>query len=96
MALPARRIGIREARSQLGDLIQSVRQGAEWVITDRGRPVARLTAINPETMTLDDRLKKLETEGRISPAPHGAAPLPPPLPLPGTSAQELLREDRDR
>ena len=34
--------GIREARQQLSVLLDEVRKGREVVITDRGRPVARL------------------------------------------------------
>ena len=34
--------GIREARQNLSALIEDVRKGHEIVITDRGRPVARL------------------------------------------------------
>jgi len=34
--------GIREARQQLSVLLGEVRKGSEIVITDRGRPVARL------------------------------------------------------
>jgi prevent-host-death family protein len=34
--------GIREARQNLSVLLEEVRRGREVVITDRGRPVARL------------------------------------------------------
>lgn len=37
-----RRAGIREARQNLSALLDEVRKGREIVITDRGRPVARL------------------------------------------------------
>jgi len=37
-----RTAGIREARQNLSGLIEEVRQGREILITDRGRPVARL------------------------------------------------------
>ncbi len=44
-----RRAGIREARQSLSDLIDEVQAGREVVITDRGRPVARL--LPPDTAT---------------------------------------------
>jgi antitoxin (DNA-binding transcriptional repressor) of toxin-antitoxin stability system/predicted nucleic acid-binding protein len=44
---PMRHAGIREARQNLSGLLQSVHQGHEIVITDRGRPVARLVAPLP-------------------------------------------------
>jgi prevent-host-death family protein len=37
-----RAAGIREARQNLSLLLEEVRKGREVVITDRGRPVARL------------------------------------------------------
>ena len=37
-----KRAGIREARQNLSSLIEDVKKGREVVITDRGRPVARL------------------------------------------------------
>jgi prevent-host-death family protein len=37
-----RKAGIREARQNLSSLIEDVKKGREIVITDRGRPVARL------------------------------------------------------
>lgn len=37
-----RTAGVREARHDLSGLLDEVRKGREVVITDRGRPVARL------------------------------------------------------
>lgn len=45
-----RKIGIREAKAQLSKLVRDVQQGGECIITDRGRPVARITAIQKEQM----------------------------------------------
>lgn len=42
---PMRKAGIREARQQLTALIDEVKKGREVVITDRGRPVARLVPL---------------------------------------------------
>jgi antitoxin (DNA-binding transcriptional repressor) of toxin-antitoxin stability system len=39
-----KRARIREARQNLSALIEDVKRGREIVITDRGRPVARLVA----------------------------------------------------
>jgi prevent-host-death family protein len=44
-----RRAGVREARQDLTSLIEEVRKGREVVITQRGRPVARLVPIRPRT-----------------------------------------------
>ena len=37
-----RKAGIREARQNISELIEFVRKGREILITDRGKPVARL------------------------------------------------------
>ena len=39
-----RKAGIREARQNLSALIEDVKKGREILITDHGRPVARLVA----------------------------------------------------
>jgi len=39
-----RSAGVREARQNLSALLEEVAKGREVVITDRGRPVARLVA----------------------------------------------------
>jgi prevent-host-death family protein len=40
-----RRAGVREARQALSQLLEDVQKGREIVITDRGRPVARLVPV---------------------------------------------------
>lgn len=42
-----RSAGVREARQDLTNLLNHVRKGREVVITERGRPVARLVPIKP-------------------------------------------------
>jgi len=42
-----RRAGIREARQNLSALLEQVKKGREILITDRGRPVARLVPPGP-------------------------------------------------
>lgn len=42
-----RKAGIREARQDFSSLLEDVRKGREIVITERGRPVARLVPAGP-------------------------------------------------
>jgi prevent-host-death family protein len=42
-----RSAGIREARQDFTRLLDDVRKGREVVITERGRPVARLVPVRP-------------------------------------------------
>jgi prevent-host-death family protein len=44
-----RRAGIRDARQNLSVLLEDIRKGREVVITDRGRPIARLVPVDDET-----------------------------------------------
>lgn len=44
-----RSAGIREARHDLSSLLDDVRKGREVLITERGRPVARLVPVKPRT-----------------------------------------------
>ena len=45
--LGMRSAGVREARQDLTSLLAEVRKGREVVITERGRPVARLVPVRP-------------------------------------------------
>jgi prevent-host-death family protein len=70
-------VGIRELRGNLRAYLDRVRAGEEVVITERGRPVARL---GPARSKLD----QLIAEGRVQPArapkrPIRVEDLAPPL-----------------
>jgi prevent-host-death family protein len=57
-----RRIGIRELKSKLSECIREVRDGGTVVVTEHGRPVARIIA---DASSLDERLAVLANTGRI-------------------------------
>jgi prevent-host-death family protein len=42
-----REVGAFEAKSKLGQLLDQVEHGEEIIISRRGRPVARLTSVEP-------------------------------------------------
>jgi prevent-host-death family protein len=42
------RVGIRELRDRLKHYVATARRGEDVIITDRGRPVARLVALHEE------------------------------------------------
>lgn len=62
------RVGLSELRDELGKLVNRAASGKEIVITDRGRPVARL-------MPIESPLDKLIREG------HARAPTMDPIDL---------------
>ena len=65
---------ITQAKNQLSALIDKVRHGETVVITDRGRPVARLVSILSDAAPdPDGRLARLERRGGLR-----RATMPPP------------------
>lgn len=87
-------VGIREAKINLSKLLKEAQKGTEIVITDRGRRVAKITAVDEATLPLSDRIRSLETSGVLNAMPNHVRPLPPPLPLEAGIAQEFLQKDR--
>ncbi len=89
-------IGIRDAKINLSKLLKEVQKGAEVIITDRDKPVARIVPVSAEeNLTLTERIANLERECLIQPAKKKKMKnLPPPLPLPGELARKMLEEDR--
>ncbi len=89
-------IGIREAKINLSKLLKQVQAGNEVLLTDRGKPVGRIVPVRERSLSLSERLKRLEERGIIEP-PHGKGPrkAPAPLPLEADLAQRFLQEDRN-
>ena len=68
-----KRATITEAKNQLSALIDRVRHGDTVVITDRGRPVARLvSAVTEAPADTEGRLARLQRRGGIRPATAAA------------------------
>jgi prevent-host-death family protein len=89
-----KRTGVREAKARLSKLLRDVQRGQEWVITERGSPVARLAPISGRRLSLAERIRRLEDSGLVEPPRHAVRNLPPPLPLKERLAQKWLQEDR--
>ena len=88
-----KKIGVRELRQNASKYLRLVEAGEVVVVTDRGRPVARLVPI-PKDETV---LERLTREGRITRGKGSIADLPPPLPpLPGQpTPSEILAQMRE-
>ena len=86
------------AKNSLSALIREVQQGATIVITDRGRPVARLEPVG-EIDQSDARLLALVDDGLVSlprkPADATVLDLPMPTVVAGPSAVDYLLEERE-
>ncbi len=90
---------ITEAKNQLSALIAKVRRGETVLITDRGRPVARLEPlVNDPAENDDGRIARLERQGILLPR-RGKLPLDlilsrPPKGPKGESIVDVLIEER--
>jgi prevent-host-death family protein len=84
-------VGVRELRDHLSKYLAEVKAGREVVVTDHGKPIARLV---PPTSS-HDKLAQLIAEGRAQ-APRGPRrPLPPPIKIKG-GISDLLADQRRR
>ena len=90
------RIGVREAKIHLSRLLEDAQNGKEVIITNHGKPVGKIIPIPKESLTLGERIERLERQGWIEPIDtKEESRLPSPLPIPDEVAQWYLQEDRD-
>ena len=83
-------VGIRALKQNASAVVAGVAAGQAVTITDRGRPVARMTAIPAS------RLEGLLESGRARPARRGIAELPAPEDGPSVSAALAAMRDDER
>ncbi len=91
-----RRIGSREFKNRLGRYLLAVRKGQTLLITDRGKPVAKVSPLDQDgdsRLTISDVLKKLEAEGKIR-LPKRPLGRFRPVKIKGKSASQTILEDR--
>jgi prevent-host-death family protein len=89
-------VGIQELKSHLSSHIREVRKGATLVITDRGKPVARILPIVKPEGTIEEKLHQLVEAGVISWSGRKLSPEAPSVPVRGPkTVSEMLIEDRD-
>jgi prevent-host-death family protein len=82
-------VGVRELRADLSRWIKRVQAGEDVLVTDRGKPVARLVPANGRS-----KLEELIAAGLArQPRRKTRRPLPPLIKASG-SVSELLGDDR--
>ena len=87
------RVGIRELRQNLSVYVKRIREeGRTYEVTEHGRPVARLTPLPDEPMSMLDRLV---AEGKVTPATGDLLDIKPLPPIPGKQLSQILLEMRD-
>ncbi len=90
------RVGSREFKNRLGRYLLAVRKGQTLLVTDRGKPVAKVSPPDQDAdanVTFGDVLKKLEAEGKIRLAKRPLGKFRT-VPSRGKSASRMIIEDR--
>ena len=83
-------VGVRELKNNLSRYLDRVKTGDEVIVTDRGRPVARLSAVDPST----DRLAELIAAGLVQPAVRTSRRPPRHRVRPKGSVADLVADQR--
>jgi prevent-host-death family protein len=83
-------VGIRELRAGLSRYVEQVKQGEEIVVTEHGKPVARLVPMNGER-----KIDRLIREGVVIPARSRTGWLPDTLiPVKGSVSDIVIEQRR--
>lgn len=82
-------VGIRDLRDNLSKHLNTVKDGDEVVVTDHGKPVAKLVPYENPTW-----FERMVAEGKITPAERPKQPLPEPLPADGTISDLVIEQRR--
>ena len=60
-----RTVGVRDSKARLSELLRDVQLGHEWMITERGKPIAQLIPIVASEASLEERLVRVVKSGVI-------------------------------
>lgn len=83
-------VGVRDLKNNLSRYLDQVKAGVDVVVTDRGRPIARLSGID---VVGRDKMEALIEAGLVRPPTSTVRRRPEPLPSKG-SVSELVAEQR--
>lgn len=92
-------VGLKTLKNKLSEYVRLAASGETVVITDRGRPVAKLVRVPeiPEHLKDHPALARGVIEGWITPATITDGSPPPSKPVPGLTFEQLMADlDRDR
>ncbi len=84
-------VSIREMKNRLSQYLKRVRAGCEVVITDRGKPVARLVPIRPEEAKEADIVARTLALPWVRPG-KGGKPKGAKHPIPWKRGQKLASD----
>ncbi len=91
-------IGVAELKARLSAYLDKVKAGEEVMVTEHGRPVARLVPVFSDAERSNARLQRLVRSGLVLPA-RGPMPAelhqPPSVRVRGAGVLEALLDERD-
>lgn len=90
VATPRVEVGVRELKNNLSRYLDRVRDGGEVIVTDRGRPVARISALDHDA----DRLASLIAAGVVRPPKRPTRRPPRRRVRPRGSVSDLVADQR--
>jgi prevent-host-death family protein len=82
-------VGVRQLKNDLSRYLRRVREGATFVVTDRGEPIARIVPAG-----IPDDVARLIAEGRIAWSGGRVQPVEPVRIAPGPPLSDYVAEDR--
>ena len=83
------RVGVRDLHDRLSEHLERVQDGSEIVVTRRGRPIARLSAIDA-----DDPLDELVRQGLVTTPRASRRPARPRVTAKGTVSDLVAGQRR--
>ncbi len=91
-------VTVQQLRESLEACLTSVKEGEEVMVTDMGKPIAKLIAPPPAMETEEQRMERLERQGVVRRGtgvfPEGFWDLPRGNPKEGCSVLDALLEER--
>jgi prevent-host-death family protein len=92
-----KKVGSREFKNRQGYYLRQVRKGETVLVTDRGKPVAKLIPIEPKAASnsgLEERLRELARQGHLRLGRRPFARFEP-VRAKGKPASRMIIEDRE-
>jgi len=91
------KVGSRELKNRLGRYLAFVRTGKSVLVTDRGKPVAKLVPVEDGHEVqdgLEERLEELARQGYIRRGKSAKLSRFQPVPVQGKPTSKIIIEDR--
>lgn len=89
------KVGVKEMKNNLSRFLSRVKQGEEIVITERGKPIARIVKESEARNAVYAALYELVEKGSVTlPSKSLEAATPKPIKTIGKAVSEMVVEDR--